>query len=122
MRNSYRFVEFDPLQRRWADVPAEDMFRARELPEPVEFDLRLEQKSVLLKLDAADLSESDDKRDKDSRDEYAPHIFVFSSGDTTPFELRIVDPQQEHVVILLGDITGEINVLTEAEERDAMLR
>jgi len=122
MRNSYRFVEYDYLQRLWTDVQTEDVFRSRQLPEPVEFDLRLEDKSVRLDLDAADLSEPDDERDRDSRKDYAPHILIFSSGDTTPFELRLVDPEQEHVVILAGDVTGEVNVLTESEERDALLR
>lgn len=122
MRNSYRFVEYDYLQRLWTDVQTEDVFRSRQLPEPVEFDLRLEDKSVQLDLDAADLSEPDDERDRDSRKDYAPHILIFSSGDTTPFELRLVDPEQEHIVILAGDVTGEINVLTESEERDALLR
>ena len=122
MRNSYRFVEYDYLQRLWTDVQTEDVFRSRQLPEPVEFDLRLEDKSVQLDLDAADLSEPDDERDRDSRKDYAPHILIFSSGDTTPFELRLVDPEQEHVVILAGDVTGEVNVLTESEERDALLR
>ena len=122
LRNSYRFVEFDPLQRRWANAPAEDIFRARQLPENIEFDLYLEQKSVLLKIDPRDLSTSAEERDRDSRKEYAPHILIFSSGDTTPFELRLVDPQQDHTVILAGDITGKIEILTESEERDALLR
>jgi len=122
MRNSYRFVEFDALQRRWADVPAEDIFRARQLPDNVEFDLRLEEKSVQLKFDAADLSEPEEERQRDSRDDYAPHVLIFSSGDTTPFQLRLVDTQQDQTVILTGDITGKIDVLTESEERDALLR
>lgn len=122
LRNSYRFVEFDPLQRRWANAPAEDIFRARQLPENIEFDLYLEEKSVLLKIDPRDLSTSAEERDRDSRKEYAPHILIFSSGDTTPFELRLVDPQQDHTVILAGDITGKIDILTESEERDALLR
>jgi len=96
MRESYRFVEYDPLQRLWADVPAEDIFRARQLPENIEFDLYIEDKSILLELDAADLSEPEDERDNDARKEYAPHIYIFSSGDTTPFQLRLVDARQEY--------------------------
>lgn len=122
LRSSYRFVEYDPLQRQWADVPTENIFRARQLPEPMEFDLRLEDKSVLLELDAADLAEPEDERERDGLKDYAPHVLIFSSGDTTPFQLRIVDTQQEHIVILEGDITGEVNVLTESEERDALLQ
>lgn len=122
LQNSYRFVEYDPLQRRWVDAPAEDVFRARQLPENIEFDLYLEDKSIRLKLDAEELSASDKDRDRNSRKDYAPHVLIFSSGDTTPFQLRLIDPQQQHTVILAGDITGKIEVLTESEERDALLR
>ena len=122
MRESYRFVEYDPLQRLWADVPAEDIFRARQLPENIEFDLYIEDKSILLELDAADLSEPEDERDNDARKEYAPHIYIFSSGDTTPFQLRLVDARQEYTVILTADVTGKVEVLTESETQDALLR
>ncbi len=122
MRDSYRFVEYDPLQRLWTDIPTENVFRSRQLPEPIEFDLLLENKSIQLDLEAADLAEPENERDRGERRDYAPHILIFSSGDTTPFELRLVDATQEHVVILAGDVTGEVNVLTESEERDALLR
>ena len=122
MRNSFRFVEYDPFSRQWTDIPTEDMFRFRQLPEPIEFELYLEDKSIQLDTDAADLSEPDNERDRDTRKDYAPHILIFSSGDTTPFELRLVDTERDHIVILAGDVTGEISVLTESEERDALLR
>ena len=41
MRTSYRFVEFDPLTRQWAQVPFDDLYRLRFLPEGVEFALYL---------------------------------------------------------------------------------
>lgn len=122
MRESYRFVEYDPQQRRWADVPTEDMFRARQLPDNIEFDLYLEDKSIQLELDGLDLAEPEDERDSDGLKDYAPHVFVFSSGDTTPFELRLVDAQHQHTVILSADITGQIEILTESEMQDALLR
>ena len=91
MLASYRFVEFDPYQQRWAEVPTENVFRARTLPEGIEFDLLLEDKSIRLDIDAKDLSDVDEQKKSNSRDEFAPHILIFSSGDSTPFELRIVD-------------------------------
>ena len=68
--SSYRFVEFDPFQRRWAELQSEDVFRARQLPEGIEFDLLLEDKSILLKIDAEDLSEEDEEENSNSKNEY----------------------------------------------------
>jgi general secretion pathway protein H len=121
MLASYRFVEFDPYQQRWAEVPTEDVFRARELPEGMEFDLLLENKSILLETDAEDLSASDAQENANSRKEFAPHILIFSSGDSTPFQLRIVDRAQDYTVILTGDLAGSVEVMTESEKDDALL-
>ena len=63
MLNSYRFVEFDPFQRIWTELGTDDQFRFRELPEDLEFELLLEDNSVLLELDATDLSVDDDEQD-----------------------------------------------------------
>jgi general secretion pathway protein H len=120
MLTSYRFVEFDPYQQRWAEVPTEDVFRARELPEGIEFDLLLENKSILLEIDAEDLLASDAQENANSRKEFAPHILIFSSGDSTPFQLRIVDRAQDYTVILTGDIAGSVEVMTESEKDDAL--
>ena len=115
MSNSYRFVEFDPYQRRWAEVATDDVFRARQLPEEFEF------KRYLLELDAEDLSEPDDKKKSNSSNDFAPHILIFSSGDTTPFQLRILDRARDFAVILSGDLGGTIEIMTESEKADAML-
>ena len=122
MRNSYRFVEFDPFQRIWTEIGTDDQFRFRELPEELEFELLLEDNSVLLELDAKDLSADEDEQDAEGLEDFAPHILIFSSGDSTPFELRLHHRDQEQVVILTGDLTGNVEVMTESEEADALLR
>jgi len=121
MLNSYRFVEFDPYQRRWAELATEDVFRARQLPEGFEFDLLLEDKSILLEVDAEDLSEPDEDKRAEADNDFAPHILIFSSGDSTPFQLRILDRARDFTVILTGDLVGNIEVMTESEKADAML-
>lgn len=121
MLTSYRFVEYDPFQQLWAEVPYDEVFRPRELPDGMEFNLLLEDKSLLLEIDAEDLSESDPEDRSDSRKEFAPHILIFSSGDSTPFELRIIEPDRDYTVILTGDIVGSIEVMTESEKADALL-
>jgi general secretion pathway protein H len=121
MLTSYRFVEFDPYQQRWAELPTEDVFRARQLPEGIEFNLLLEDRSILLEIDAEDLSDPDAEENANSRNDFAPHILIFSSGDSTPFQLRIVDRARDYTVILTGDLAGSVEVMTESEKDDALL-
>jgi general secretion pathway protein H len=121
MRTSYRFVEFDPYQQRWAEVPTENVFRARELPEGIEFDLLLEDKSIMLEIDAEDLSDPDEEENANAKNDFAPHILIFSSGDSTPFQLRIIDQARDYTVILTGDLMGSVEVMTESEKADALL-
>jgi hypothetical protein len=40
---------------------------------------------------------------------------IFSSGDSTPFELQIVNRSEQQKVIMRGDLTGAIEVMTETE-------
>ena len=122
MLNSYRFVEFDPFQRIWTEIGTDDQFRFRELPEDLEFELLLEDNSVLLELDATDLSVDEDEQDSEGLTDFAPHILIFSSGDSTPFELRLHHRDQDQTVILTGDLTGNVEVMTESEKADALLR
>ena len=84
--------------------------------------LLLEDNSVLLELDATDLSVDDDEQDADGLKDFAPHILIFSSGDSTPFELRLHHREQDQTVILTGDLTGKVEVMTESEKADALLR
>ncbi|MGI9222231.1 MAG: type II secretion system minor pseudopilin GspH [Woeseiaceae bacterium] len=122
MLNSYRFVEFDPFERIWVEVAEGDQFRFRQLSEDVEIELRLEDKFIELEFEAQDLSEDKDENQSNSKNDYAPHILIFSSGDSTPFELRLVNRDLEQVVILTGDLTGEVEVMTESEKADALLQ
>lgn len=122
MRHSYRFVEYDPFQRIWTEVGTEDEFRFRQLPEELEFDLWLEDKSVRLEVDAQDLTVDEKKSGTERQDDFAPHILIFSSGDSTPFELRLLNRDYEQAVILTGDLTGKVEIMTETEKADALLR
>ena len=122
MLNSYRFVEFDPFERIWVEVAEGDQFRFRQLSEDVEIELRLEDKFIELEFEAQDLSDDKDENQSNSKNDYAPHILISSSGDSTPFELRLVNRDLEQVVILTGDLTGEVEVMTESEKADALLQ
>ena len=120
MLSSYRFVEYDPFELRWLELPADDIFRYRTLPADVEFDLLLEDKAILLSLDAQQI-DADDSERRSSGESYAPHIMIFSSGESTAFQLRIVKSSLDQIVILEGDVLGQIEIMNQAEQADALL-
>ncbi|MGI9273202.1 MAG: type II secretion system minor pseudopilin GspH [Woeseiaceae bacterium] len=122
MRESYRFVEYDPYELRWLEMQTDDIFRYRQLPGDIEFDLLLEDKIVLLSLDAKEIDQDDDdeRGSNRSNEAYAPHIMIFSSGESTPFELRLVNRGLEQIVILEGDVLGQIEIMTLSEQEDAL--
>jgi general secretion pathway protein H len=116
MQNGYRFVEFDPLTEQWSEVIGDDFMRPRSLAEDTEFDLFLEDKRVLLKIDAAETEKGDDDDDRDLSDDYLPHVLVLSSGDITPFVLEIFRNSDRASVQLSASPAGELKVSTSEDE------
>ena len=111
MTDSYRFVEYDPLSSQWMELFGDEMFRLRQLPEDVEFDLYLEGKRILLEFEPAEMEEAEDESPmRMVEDTYAPHILIYSSGDVTPFELAITRRPTDQSVRLEADLAGKIDV------------
>ena len=108
MTSSYRFVEFDPLTRQWSEIPFDDLYRLRNLPDGLEFELFIDDRRIELKSDPERLGESDDDRPSNRANRYVPHLFVFASGESTVFELHIVRPAVDRRLVLRGDILGEL--------------
>jgi general secretion pathway protein H len=108
MTSGYRFVEYDALTGQWADVPGDDTLRLRALPEDVEFELFLEDRLILLKNDPAQFEDPEKPPMRAASDVYAPHLLVYSSGDTTPFELHFWRRNDNTRVVLRGDALGTI--------------
>ena len=114
--SAYRFVEFDPLARQWSEVPFDDLYRLRTLPEGLEFELYIDDKRVPLNNDPKEIDDPDDKPLSAGAQIYAPHLFVFASGESTAFELRMWRPQTGAELVLEGDILGEIRYAEEESE------
>ena len=112
MLDSYRFVEYDAFQSRWIEVTSDDTFRARQLPEDVQLELWLEDKIVLLKPEPQDMGDSSSPL-QNSAKAYAPHVMIFSSGESTPFELHVVRPDRQQSVAMRGDVTGTIEFIAD---------
>jgi general secretion pathway protein H len=108
MRSSYRFVEFDPLTRQWAEVPGDDLYRLRSLPEGVEFALFIDDKLIPLEEDPQVLGDASDSMIMSGVKPYLPHLFVFASGEASVYEIRLRRPQTEREVIMRGDVLGQI--------------
>lgn len=115
LQTSYRFVEFDSLTEQWYEVIGDDLMRPRQLAQDTEFDLFLEDRRVLLELEAADIAQDDDD-DRDLIDDYLPHILVLSSGDISPFELEIIRMSDRASVQLSVSPAGELKVGASEDE------
>ncbi len=115
MQSSYRFVEFDPLTFQWSEVPGDELLRLRHLPEGLEFDLVIEDKLIVLPIDPQQLLKADEDSTSAGNRQYEPHIFVFSSGESTPYEIRVRRGVNGPQLAMRGDIFGEIEYLDEDE-------
>ncbi len=114
--HGYRFVEYDPFTEQWFEVIGDDLMRPRNLAEGTEFDLFLEDKRVVLELEAAKSEEGEEEDDRDLSDDYLPHVLVLSSGDISPFVLEIYRSSDRASVQLSASPTGELKVGTDEEE------
>lgn len=115
MNSTYRFVEFDPFTAQWSEIQRDDLFRQRQLPDGMEFELYVEDKRVLLENDPRELDKPDGDGMSQAVDSYVPHVFVFSSGESTAYEIRLRRPANDQELLLRGNVLGEVE-LVEAEE------
>lgn len=115
MRSSYRFVEYDAFSGQWTELFGDDTLRLRQLPEDMEFELYLDGQRVVLDADPASIEDSADERRRDLTEDYAPHVFVYSSGDMTPFELRLLRPDLEQVVAMRAGLLGMLEIVNDDE-------
>lgn len=110
MTAGYRFVEYDPQTGQWSDVPGDDTLRLRNLPEDLEFELFLEDKRILLDDDPATFEDPDEPEERSATDVYSPHLLIYSSGDTNPFELHIYRATDDTRLIVTGDALGTVKI------------
>lgn len=108
MTGGYRFVEYDPFLDVWGEILGDDTLRLRQLPEGTELDLYIEGQRVLLEEEPAMFEPPEENSLASTAEQYAPHILVFSSGDMTAFEVRILEMELDQVVILESNLLGEI--------------
>ncbi len=115
MESGYRFVEYDPLLNQWYEIIGDDFLRPRRIEEGMEFELFIEDRRILLDTDVARTER--DEEDTDLTDDYIPHILIMSSGDVSPFELRIVRPADRANVTLTMSLSGELELQGDDQEQ-----
>lgn len=111
MISGYRWVEHDPFVNQWFEVTDDEIMRTRQLEEGTEFEFYTEEHRVLLQEEAqnTDKEEGDDT-DRELTEDYLPHVLVLSSGDITPFELRLVRTSDRAEVRLTMSLMGEMEI------------
>lgn len=86
--HSYQVLRYDPLKSRWQ--PLED--KVHELPDWVQLSIEVEDQSVSLPTP---------KGDKDKASRKPPQLLILSSGELTPFTLRLAGSRERSAPQLL---------------------
>ena len=115
MQNGYRFVEWDPFTERWGELIGDETLRLRQLPEDALFDLFLEDKRVVLERDPQAFDDPEDEGPVGLAENYAPHLFLFSSGDTVPFELHVYNDISDQAVVIRRDELGTMEIVEDED-------
>lgn len=108
MTSTYRFVEFDPFSFQWSEIQGDELFRLRQLPEGMEFDLYVEDKRIVLDSDPKVFEDPDKAGISLTGETYAPHVFIFSSGESTSYEVHFKRPMNDQQLVMRGDVLGNI--------------
>jgi general secretion pathway protein H len=90
-------------------VIGDELLRPRPLEEGMEFELFLEGRPVSLAEEAADTDVDEDSGDRE-RQGYLPHVLILSSGEVTPFQLRLVRWADRSEVRMEMTLSGEFEI------------
>ncbi len=113
MKSGYRFVEYDPASGQWAEPLFDDSLRLWQIDEHMEFDLFIEEKRVLLDEQPREIEDAESRRP--GTEVYAPHLLIFSSGDSTPFELHVASIDADQRLGIRGDLLGNLELIPDDE-------
>ncbi|MEM1175621.1 MAG: type II secretion system minor pseudopilin GspH [Pseudomonadota bacterium] len=110
LQQGYRFVELDPLTRQWVEIIGDDLLRLRSLPDSMELELYIEGQLIELDTEALALANEEDDNDLNP---FQPHVFIFSSGELTPFEVHFRKLYDDSRIMLQADLFGNLSILEE---------
>lgn len=116
--HSYEFLRYEPRRDRWAPIFNDEFYRSRELPEGLRYRLWIDGREVVLKLQPPERSDEDDEDEKEDKRAPPPQIFVLSSGDIMPFELRIERDAMEALWRVVAEENSNLRLDRRNGERD----
>lgn len=90
--DGYRFLQLGDQQ--WLELTGDPLLRPRSLPAGMELELRL--------LEGLDADAAEDEEGN------TPQVYLFSSGETTPFELWLRVPERDYRYRVTGDLMGRL--------------
>lgn len=90
-----------PGEQGFRALEGDDILRARRFPE----DLSL---SLLIMGESVELREQESEAEK--AEEAPPRIYLLSSGEVTPFELRVEDLHSELELLVTATVTGNVSI------------
>jgi general secretion pathway protein H len=88
--DGYRFLRL--RQGQWVDLADPGALRPRQLPEGMELELRLQEGGPAL-----------------DPEEDGPQVYILSSGEMTPFTLRLKTPERDYRYELRADLFGRLD-------------
>ena len=100
--DAYTFYLYDPLQLRWITLEGDRLFKPRELPETLRFELLLDEVTVQLQTEDPD----DEEQDEDDEPAIQPQILYLSSGEVTPYTIIARSDASDVEVQLRVDLLG----------------
>lgn len=116
MLGGYRFVEYDPFLEVWNEVIGDDLLQAKSIDEGMEFELELEDRRIQLQAQAQETEQEEDADDRDLTDDYLPHVLIMSSGDISPFRIKIVRYSDNATAGLKMEPGGTLELISDDEE------
>lgn len=100
--HGYAFLAFQ--ENTWHRIESDQELRARELPADIQIELIIDE----LPTDLVVPDQEDDKGDKKGKE--APQILLLSSGEMTPFEIRLRSEQESGHYQLIGRVNGKLEL------------
>lgn len=101
---SYRFVVYDNRTRQWGEDALDSALSQHRLPKGLLFSLQVEGREVILKEPETAAKLQSELPDLD------PQIMLFSSGDTSDFQLTLARTPTGHRVTFGAAADGSITV------------
>jgi len=126
-RDGYLFMRYNYPARTWLEIEDDELLKRRELPAGLQNRLWLEGREVILKTHAESMkdvkqsaaeasSSSDSSQSNVVKDPRVPQVAILSSGDLSPFELRMEREGKDFSWHLVGKPDNSLTVeITDAQ-------